>query len=181
MGTHCGPRRRKLDCSQRSPDARLGSSNPLGTPLARVPAEPLPIMVNDIAEAEPHLMRTVRCVCQFRHPGEGRNCLEAIIHFEGLTELRAADFGRSGPAPRFQSRTTAALSPSKLRGPRSRPDSRRNAASAVSAQQCSAPTTEDFGYAQLHLYDTAAGALRDVHRLVGGCIKLIGSLTVVGI
>ena len=39
VGSNCGPRRWKLDRGQRSLDARLGSSNPLGTPVARAPAE----------------------------------------------------------------------------------------------------------------------------------------------
>ena len=41
MGSNRGPRGWKLDRSQRSPDARLGGSNPLGKILARAPAEPL--------------------------------------------------------------------------------------------------------------------------------------------
>ena len=39
LGSNCRPRRWKLDRSQRSLDARLGSSNTLGTPLVRAPAE----------------------------------------------------------------------------------------------------------------------------------------------
>jgi hypothetical protein len=57
----------------------------------------------------------------------------------------------------------------------------RNAASSIAARKCVRPTTRGLGYAGLHLQYAAAGALRNVHGPIGGCIKFVGSSTVIGI
>ncbi len=56
VGTNCRPRRGKLDRSQRSSDARLGSSNALDAPLAEPRASP--DQGYDNAEGVPHLTKT---------------------------------------------------------------------------------------------------------------------------
>jgi len=52
LGSNCRPRRGKLDRSQRSLDAWLGSANTLVTRLAQAPAKPMPIKPNDNAEVD---------------------------------------------------------------------------------------------------------------------------------